>query len=98
MTTACAHLDSIRLTGLPDTIIGCEDCLAIGGTWVHLRMCQSCGRIGCCDSSPHRHASRHVRAAGHPIARSAKPGENRSWCYLDEVAFVTDPDALADHR
>ena len=98
MTTACAHLDSIQLTELPDTIIGCEDCLAIGGTWVHLRMCQSCGRIGCCDSSLHRHASHHALAAGHPIARSAEPGENWSWCYLDEFAFVTDPDPLADHR
>jgi hypothetical protein len=49
---------------------------------------QSCGRIGCCDSSPHRHASSHARSARHPIARSAEPGEDWSWCYLDNVAFA----------
>jgi hypothetical protein len=57
----CSHKDSIELTELPDEIAGCEDCLAIGGTWMHLRMCQSCGRIGCCNSSLHRHASAHAR-------------------------------------
>ncbi len=88
MSATCTHLDSIELTELPQAIAGCEDCLAIGGIWVHLRMCQSCGRIGCCDSSPHRHASGHSRSAGHPIARSAKPGEDWSWCYVDNVAFV----------
>jgi hypothetical protein len=88
MTPVCSHIDSIALTELPPRIAGCEDCLAIGGTWVHLRMCQTCGRIGCCDSSPHRHAAAHAHNAGHPIARSAEPGEDWSWCYVDEVAFV----------
>ncbi len=84
---ACAHLDTIDANAAPSAD-GCEDCLAIGGTWVHLRMCQMCGQIGCCDSSPNRHASAHARSAEHPIARSAEPGEDWSWCYLDEVAFV----------
>ena len=88
MNATCTHLDSIELTELPATIEGCEDCLAIGGTWVHLRMCQTCGHIGCCDSSPNRHASKHASASGHPIIRSAEPGEDWSWCYVDEVAFV----------
>ena len=88
MSVTCTHLDSIAVAELPETIVGCEDCLAIGGTWVHLRMCQTCGRIGCCDSSPNRHASAHARTAAHPIARSAEPGEDWSWCYLDEVAFL----------
>jgi uncharacterized UBP type Zn finger protein len=88
MTATCSHTDTIELTQLPTAIAGCEDCLAVGGTWVHLRMCQTCGRIGCCDSSPHRHASGHARSADHPIARSAEPGEEWSWCYVDEVAFV----------
>ncbi|MER7755001.1 UBP-type zinc finger domain-containing protein [Kitasatospora sp. NPDC097643] len=87
MDVICTHTDRIELTRLPDVIDGCEDCLAIGGTWVHLRMCQSCGRIGCCDSSPNRHASAHARTVDHPIARSAEPGEDWSWCYLDGVAF-----------
>ena len=64
------------------------------GTWVRLRMCQTCGRIGCCDSSPHRHASAHARATEHPIVRSAEPGETWSWCYVDQVAFIVEaPDA-----
>jgi uncharacterized UBP type Zn finger protein len=88
MSPVCSHTERIVLTELPAAIAGCEDCLAIGGTWVHLRMCQTCGRIGCCDSSPHRHASAHARSTGHPIARSVEPGENWSWCYVDEVAFL----------
>ena len=88
MSQVCSHTDTIALTELPSSITRCEACLAIGGTWVHLRMCQSCGRIGCCDSSPHRHASAHARSARHPIARSAEPGEEWSWCYLEEIAFL----------
>ena len=84
----CTHLDQIQFIELPENIAGCEDCLAIGGRWVHLRMCQSCGKIGCCDSSPNRHASKHATEAEHPIARSAQPGEDWSWCYVDQVAFV----------
>jgi uncharacterized UBP type Zn finger protein len=88
---ACTHLDQIRVTQLPATIPGCEDCLEIGSSWVHLRMCMTCGKIGCCDSSPNRHASRHAHESGHPIARSAEPGEDWSWCYVDEVMFVVAP-------
>jgi len=88
--TACSHLDQIELLELPDSIEGCAECLAGGSSWVHLRMCQSCGEIGCCDSSPNRHASRHARASGHAIARSAEPGENWTWCYVDEVAFAVE--------
>jgi uncharacterized UBP type Zn finger protein len=87
MSAPCTHADEIRLVELPETIAGCEDCLAGGGRWVHLRMCMSCGRIGCCDSSPNRHATTHARAEGHPVLRSAEPGEDWSWCVVDEVAF-----------
>jgi hypothetical protein len=92
MSSTCSHLGRISVTALPEEIVGCTDCLAAGGSWVHLRMCQSCGHIGCCDSSPNRHATGHARHVGHPIVRSAEPGENWSWCYLDNVAFVlADP-------
>jgi uncharacterized UBP type Zn finger protein len=84
----CSHLDQVEITGLPDEIPGCEDCLRIGSTWVHLRMCETCGHIGCCDNSPHRHATAHFRETQHPIIRSAEPGEDWSWCYVDEIAFV----------
>jgi hypothetical protein len=90
MTATCTHLDRIELVQLPESIEGCEDCLRMGGSWVHLRMCQTCGHVGCCDSSPNRHASAHARDEEHPIVRSAERGENWSWCYVDEVAFVVE--------
>jgi uncharacterized UBP type Zn finger protein len=87
----CAHLDHVLVTELPESVDGCEDCLAMGGKWLHLRICLECGKIGCCDSSPNRHASKHAAAAGHPIARSIEPGEDWSWCYVDEVMFRVAP-------
>lgn len=91
----CSHLDRIEVTELPSTIAGCEDCLAIGGEWLHLRMCMTCGKIGCCDSSPNRHASGHARADDHPIVRSAEPGEDWSWCFVEEVAFAVQAGAAS---
>jgi uncharacterized UBP type Zn finger protein len=88
MSAVCTHIDTIEVTQVPDPIAGCEDCLATGGTWVHLRMCMACGKIGCCDSSPNRHATRHAGESGHPIIRSAEPGEDWSWCYIDNLGFV----------
>jgi uncharacterized UBP type Zn finger protein len=90
MSAICTHTDSIQVSELPHEIAGCEDCLAMGSAWVHLRMCMSCGKIGCCDSSPNRHATRHANESDHPIIRSAEPGEDWSWCYLDNVAFELD--------
>ena len=84
----CTHLDQVKLTEPPEEIAGCEECLAAGETWVHLRMCATCGKIGCCDSSPNRHASKHAEASAHPIIRSAEPGEEWSWCFLDQTAFI----------
>jgi hypothetical protein len=69
---------------VPRTPHGCEDCLRLGTQWVHLRLCLTCGRVGCCDSSPMRHARRHAFGVGHPIVRSMEPGENWRWCYIDE--------------
>jgi uncharacterized UBP type Zn finger protein len=89
--SVCAHLDRIEIIELPSAITGCEDCLAIGGEWLHLRMCMTCGKIGCCDSSPNRHASGHARTDDHPIVRSAEPGEEWSWCFVEEVAFAVQP-------
>lgn len=88
---ACSHLDSIERLELPEPVAGCEDCLADGTRWVHLRMCQTCGHIGCCDNSPGRHATAHYVASGHPIIRSAEPGEDWSWCYVDELMFRLRP-------
>jgi uncharacterized UBP type Zn finger protein len=85
----CTHLDQITVER-PDTVAGCEDCLAIGGRWVHLRVCRSCGHIGCCDSSPNRHASAHARSSGHPIVTSVEPGELWSYCYPDDVILMLE--------
>jgi uncharacterized UBP type Zn finger protein len=85
--SSCAHLDQIVVVEPPSAILGCEECLKTGDRWLHLRMCQTCGSIGCCDSSPNRHASRHAHESDHPVARSVEPGERWSWCYIDEVMF-----------
>jgi uncharacterized UBP type Zn finger protein len=87
MTQACSHLDQIDPDVKRDSEIGCSDCLAIGGQWVHLRECMICGHVACCDSSPNQHASKHFQATGHPVMRSLEPGESWWWCYIDEVAF-----------
>jgi ubiquitin-hydrolase Zn-finger-containing protein len=87
----CSHLDAIAVLEPLTQIAGCEECLKSGDRWLHLRMCHTCREIGCCDSSANRHASRHAHENGHPIARSVEPGEDRSWCYVDEVTFVVAP-------
>ena len=88
MDAPCSHLDSIEVVELPAAPLGCEECLKIGGRWVHLRMCLGCGKVGCCDNSPNRHATAHFHESGHPLIRSAEPGEDWSYCYVDDLAFV----------
>jgi hypothetical protein len=85
---SCTHLDEILITRLPEAVDGCEDCLATGGQWLHLRICLTCGHVGCCDDSPNRHATAHGHASGHPIIRSLEPGEAWSWCFVDELAML----------
>ncbi len=90
--TVCAHLDHVTVPR-PASVAGCEDCLAVGGRWLHLRVCRSCGHVGCCDSSPNRHASGHAGDSGHPIVTSVEPGEAWSYCYLDDAMFELEGDA-----
>jgi uncharacterized UBP type Zn finger protein len=84
----CQHLRAItpqllnRKANTPD---GCQECLAIGDEWVHLRLCLTCGHVGCCDSSKNKHATKHYRATQHPVIRSFEPGERWLWCYVDAV-------------
>jgi Zn-finger in ubiquitin-hydrolases and other protein len=78
------HLTMVRPVE-PRTPAGCEECLRDGTRWVHLRLCLTCGHVGCCDSSPMKHASGHAHAQTHPIAASFEPGENWRWCYVDQV-------------
>jgi uncharacterized UBP type Zn finger protein len=88
MSDRCTHLDAVALAGLPPSVAGCEDCLREGGKWLHLRICLTCGHVGCCDDSPNRHAAAHHRATDHPIIRSLEPGEEWCWCYVDELGYV----------
>lgn len=79
----CAHAGAVR--AVRPSAPGCEECLADGHGWVHLRICMTCGHVGCCDDSDGKHATAHFRATGHPIVRSLEPGESWGWCYEDEV-------------
>lgn len=88
MATTCAHLDSIQVKELPEATEGCEECLKTGDPWLHLRICLECGKVGCCDSSPNQHASRHANEAGHPLIHSLQPGEQWSFCFVDDVGMV----------
>ncbi len=88
---ACTHLDQISVRPPPRSEVeGCEECLKVGGQWMHLRVCLSCGKVGCCDSSPNRHATAHFQESAHPIVQSMEPGEEWSFCYLDDVAFIVE--------
>ena len=81
----CTHLDTIHVATANGD--GCEECLRVGGRRVHLRRCTSCGHVGCCDSSPGRHATAHNAATGHPLIQSFEPGEDWIYCYVDDVMF-----------
>jgi uncharacterized UBP type Zn finger protein len=87
MATECTHLDHVHVTQLPEAVDGCEECLREGEGWVHLRICLECGHVGCCDSSPGKHASQHNAQTGHPIIRSLEPGEIWSWCFPDQLVM-----------
>lgn len=82
----CEHLQSIEVEALKQKkAYECEICAQNGDTWVHLRTCQACGITLCCDSSPNKHASKHAKETGHPVAISAEPGEQWMWCYQDKT-------------
>jgi uncharacterized UBP type Zn finger protein len=84
-TPECPHLATIHdVTPHAD---GCEDCLKTGDSWVHLRLCETCGHVGCCDNSKNKHATRHFHTTKHPIIKSFEPGEDWGWCYVEEVYF-----------
>ena len=85
MATECTHVDTI--SDVEPSGPGCLECTEMGARWVHLRRCAACGHIGCCDSSPNRHATAHFHETGHPLVQSYEPGEEWFWCYADEVGF-----------
>ena len=80
---SCKHLDQIKVETTDKHV--CEECVKMGDIWVHLRLCLTCGHVGCCDSSKNKHATKHFRSSGHPLIRSIEPGENWVWCYEDKM-------------
>lgn len=88
----CKHL--LGIEPVPARAQGCEECLRLGWSWVHLRLCLTCGHVGCCDSSPGKHATRHFHQTGHPIIASYEPGEEWGWCYVDQIELELPPQVL----
>ncbi len=87
MAQRCEHFGQIK--EVAPSAEGCEDCLKTGGRWVHLRLCETCGHVGCCDSSPNRHATRHFQDTRHPVIKSFEPGEGWGYCYVDDLFVET---------
>lgn len=86
MKPTCPHIGKVNRQEKPNTE-GCEECLKLGQSWVHLRVCLSCGHVGCCDSSIGKHATKHFHATKHPMVRSLERGEDWGWCYADDTFF-----------
>lgn len=84
LSEPCDHVAEVKIRTVKRPAPGCEDCMKIGGRWVHLRACLVCGHVGCCDNSPNKHATAHFHATKHPIISSAEPDEEWCWCYVDE--------------
>lgn len=101
MATPCPHVPrDLQSHPKPWPADGCAECIAAGHRdWVHLRFCQSCGEVGCCDDSPGKHATSHAHRSEHPLVRSYEPDENWWYCYLDEIVFqVDDAPAAPSHN
>ena len=94
MAQQCKHLAQVRDVN-PKTPDGCEECLASGDEWVHLRLCVECGHVGCCDDSPNRHATKHFHKTKHPVMRSFEPGEDWGFCYVENLFIEPAPRPLA---
>jgi uncharacterized UBP type Zn finger protein len=90
MSTTCRHVKEIKDVA-PRTPNGCEECLKKHMQWVHLRLCLSCGHVGCCDNSVGKHATGHFHATQHPIIQSFERGEDWGWCYPDELFLEPAP-------
>jgi hypothetical protein len=82
---ACEHIESAKDLQRAQRV--CDDCIKTGDSWVHLRLCLTCGHVGCCDSSKNKHATKHFHASSHAVIRSIEPGESWGWCYVDEITF-----------
>jgi len=94
MANLCSHLEDVvdgRARPVTPSSQGCKECLQRGDVWVHLRLCLTCGHVGCCDSSPNKHASKHCLSTLHPVVKSFEPGEDWAWCFIDEIEVDAIP-------
>jgi uncharacterized UBP type Zn finger protein len=96
MEEGCSHFREIHEVS-PNSN-GCEDCLKTGDAWLHLRLCETCGHVGCCDSSKNKHATMHYHATHHPMIKSFEPGEDWGWCYIDEIFYEVLPVNVGDYH
>ncbi len=88
--TKCTHADQVNVVR-PESVEGCEECLKIGGRWVHLRVCLTCGQVNCCDNSPNKHARQHYNETNHPLIQSVEPGEKWAYCFVDNEMMREAP-------
>ncbi len=96
MNETCEHVQALH--DVTPSGHGCEECLKMGDTWVQLRLCETCGHVGCCDNSKNKHATKHYHATGHPVIKSFEPGEDWGYCYPDEMRFDTLSVNVGDHH
>ncbi len=96
MNEPCEHVQNLH--DVTPSGNGCEECLKMGDTWVHLRLCETCGHVGCCDNSKNKHATKHFHATGHPVIKSFEPGENWGYCYVDEIYYDDLPVNVGSHH
>ena len=96
MSADCPHIGHIKV--VQPSALGCEECLKIGSEWLHLRLCRTCGHVGCCDQSPHQHATKHFHATHHPVIEGYDPPEGWAWCYVDEQFFELPADLRTPQR
>ena len=87
MSKTCTHFNT-AIREVTPSALGCEECLKTGDIWLHLRLCRTCGHVGCCDQSPNRHATAHFHAEQHPLIQSYEPGEDWWYCYSDDLMFL----------
>jgi uncharacterized UBP type Zn finger protein len=85
MDEGCSHIKESKMDVSPNTPEGCEECLKMGDEWFHLRLCLSCGHVGCCDQSKNKHATKHFHQTKHPVVKSFEVGENWRYCYIDDI-------------
>jgi uncharacterized UBP type Zn finger protein len=96
MNETCGHV--IGLHDVKPSGNGCVECLRMGDTWVHLRLCESCGHVGCCDDSKNKHATKHYRSTKHPVIKSFEPGEDWGYCYVDDIFYASLPVNVGSHH